>query len=444
MPDLKEQAKKIFFDTLRQVDIASVVNRAVRVEERVLDVAGTRIDLSQYRKVVIIGIGKASIPMAAAVEALLGNAFTRGILVTDRHHTLQVKSEVLVGGHPLPNATSVEAAGRIIDLINSCGSEALLIFLISGGGSALVEMPCTSDISLEDIRKLNQILIHSGATIEEINIIRKHVSAVKGGKMGYLARSSTCIGLYVSDVNYEDIRSIASNPLLPDSATIDDFFNVMSKYHLTEKLPPSIRALTRDGSLVGLPEDWREGGGATELSLLLIHNRDAMQASATTARRLGFRVEVEAGCEEGDYRYVADQLLERLIQLHREYPNDSVCLVSGGEVSCPVAGGGLGGRNQQFVLYCAARLAELDPSVEAAVLCCGTDGIDGNSNAAGAVADTDLAGAAGAQGLEISPFIQGYDSHSFFKQSGGLVFTGPSGNNVRDLRILLARRRQPA
>ena len=440
MPDLKEQAKKIFFDTLRQIDIASVVNKAVRVEERVLDVAGTRIDLSQYRKVVIIGFGKASIPMGAAVEALLGAAFTEGILVTDRHHTLQVKSEVLVSGHPLPNATSVEAARRIIDLINSCGSEALLIFLISGGGSALVEMPSTSHIALEDVRKLNQILIHSGATIEEINIIRKHMSAVKGGRLGYLARSSTCIGLYVSDVNYEDIRSIASNPLLPDPATIDDFFSVLSKYDLTEKLPSSIRALIKDERLLGLPEDWREGGAA-DLNLLLIHNRDAMDASATSARRLGFRVEVEAGCEEGDYRYVADQLLEHLIRLQREYPDDPVCLVSGGEFSCPVAGGGLGGRNQQFVLYCAARLAELDPSVEAAVLCCGTDGIDGNSNAAGAVADTDLAGAAKARGLEISPFIQGYDSHSFFKQSGGLVLTGPSGNNVRDLRILLARRR---
>ena len=443
MPDLKELAKKIFFDTLRQIEIASVVNKAVKVEESILDVSGTRIDLSQYRKVVIVGIGKASIPMGAAMESLLGAAFTRGILVTDRHHPLQVRSEVLVGGHPLPNATSVEAARRIIDLINSCGSETLLIFLISGGGSALVEMTSTPDISLEDLRDLNQVLINSGATIEEINTIRKHISAVKGGRLGYLARASTVIGLFVSDVNYEDIRSIASNPLLPDPAAIDDFFNVLSKYDLTERLPASIHALVRDGRLLGLPEDWREGGAAN-VNLLLIHNRDAMEASADSARSLGFRVEIEAACEEGHYKHVADLLVERLIQLSREYPEECVCLVSGGEVSCPVAGGGLGGRNQQFVLYCAARLAELDPSVEAAVLCCGTDGIDGNSNAAGAVAGTDLAGAAGAHRLEISPFIQGYDSHSFFKQSGGLVFTGPSGNNVRDLRILLARRRQAA
>ena len=443
MPDLKEQARKIFFDTLRQVDIASVIHKIVKVEESILDVAGKRIDLSRYRNVVVIGIGKASVPMGAALESLLGTRFTRGILVTDRHHPLQVESEVVVGGHPLPNGKSLEAARRIMDLINSCGNEALLIFLISGGGSALVEMPSISEISLQDIRDLNQILINSGATIEEINIIRKHVSAVKGGRLGYLARSSTCVGLYVSDVNYEDIRSIASNPLLPDRATIDDFFGVLEKYDLTEKLPSSIVALIRDGSLLALPEDWREDR-TDNTNVLLIHNRDAMEASANSALRHGFRVEVEAGYEEGDYRYVSDMLLERLIQLHRKYPDDPVCLVSGGEVSCPVVGGGLGGRNQQFVLYCAARLAELDPSIDAAVLCCGTDGIDGNSNAAGAVAGADLGVSARAQGLEISPFIQGYDSHSFFKQSGGLVFTGPSGNNVRDLRILVARRRQSA
>ncbi len=443
MLDLKEQAKKIFFETLRQIDIASVVNKIVKVEDGVLDVSGTRIDLSRYSKVAVIGIGKASIPMGAAVESQLGPSFTLGILVSDRHHTLHVRSEVLPGGHPLPNSNSFEAARRIVDLINSCGSEALLIFLVSGGGSALVEMPLTSDVSLKDIRELNQILINCGATIEEINTIRKHVSAVKGGRLGYLARNSKCVGLYVSDVNYEDLRSIASNPLLPDRATIDDFFSVLARYNLTDKLPASITSLIRERSLLDLPKDWRQDSAA-DLNLLLLHSRDAIEASANSARVHGFRVEVEAGYEEGDFRYVADMLVERLLEFHRRFPADCVCLVSGGEVSCPVVGGGLGGRNQQFVLYCATRLAELDASVDAAVLCCGTDGIDGNSNAAGAVGGTDLASAARAQGLEISPFIQGYDSHSFFRQLGGLVFTGPSGNNVRDLRILLARRRQSA
>lgn len=443
MQDLKEQARKIFFDTLKQIDIPSVVNKSIKVEAGFLHVAGKPIELARYSKVVVIGIGKASVPMGAAIEALLGSSFTGGILVSDRDHSLHVKSEVLVAGHPLPNSNSLEAARRIADLITSCGSEALLIFLISGGGSALVEMPLTPDITLRDIRDLNQTLINCGATIEEINIIRKHLSAVKGGRLGYLAKASMCVGLYVSDVNYEDLRSIASNPLLPDRATVDDFFRVLAKYDLTERLPASVASLISNRSVLSLPGEWRDEGAA-DLSLLLLHNRDAIEATAKSARARGFRVEVVAGYEEGDYRYVADVLAERVINLHRRYPDDSVCLVSGGEVSCTVVGGGLGGRNQQFVLYCAARLAELDPNVDAAVLCCGTDGIDGNSSAAGAVAGTDLAGAARAQGLEISPFIQGYDSHSFFKQAGGLVFTGPSGNNVRDLRILLARRYQSA
>ena len=444
MEDLKEQARNIFLDTIGQIDIAAIVNKAVKVDDNWLEVSGTRLDLSRYSKVVLIGMGKASIPMGAALESLLGPRFTKGILVSDRHHALQVKSEVLVGGHPLPNSNSFEAAKHIISLIKSCDINTLIVFLISGGGSALVELPLVPGISLEDLQALNQVLITCGATIEEINTIRKHLSAVKGGRLGYLAGASKCIGLYVSDVNYEDLRSIASNPLLPDPATLDDFFSVLAKYNLSERFPPSIASLIEKGSLPGLPGDWREDRAGADLDLLLLHNRKAIEASANSARAKGFRVEVESGYEEGDYKYVADMISARLLDLHRTYPNDCVCLVSGGEVSCSVVGGGVGGRNQQFVLYCAARLAELDPSVDAAVLCCGTDGIDGNSNAAGAVAGTDLAEIARALGLEISPFIQGFDSHSFFRQLGGLVFTGPSGNNVRDLRILLARRRHGA
>jgi glycerate-2-kinase len=173
--------------------------------------------------------------------------------------------------------------------------------------------------------------------------------------------------------------------------------------------------------------------------MLVLENADAMRCAAERARVRGFEVEVEEGYTEGHYRDVADALILKLVELHRRNPGRPVCLVSGGEVSCPVVGGGVGGRNQEFVLYSAARLAKLEGMLSAAVLSCGTDGTDGNSNAAGAVAHSGLASAARAQELEISPFIQGHDSHSFFKQAGGLIITGPTGNNVRDLRIMLAQ-----
>ena len=437
MTDLKEAAKHIFLEALRAIEPESLILNKLRLDGETLRVGSEQFLLDGFTEVVLIGMGKASLRMGCAVEKLLGQRVKRGILVTDRYSRVPVRSEVVVGGHPLPSANSLIAGERIVDLARSCGDDTLLIFLISGGGSALVELPVSPSISLEDLRLTNRVLISCGATIREINVIRKRLSRIKGGGLGWEARNSTRIGLYISDVNTGDLRSIASNPLLPEEAGEEAPGDLMRRFNLTEKLPRSVVDIL-DGAGEWLGDPWR-GGDLGPFPTLLLENSDAVKAAAEHARLLGFRVEERDDLIEGDYRTVADKLLEHLMDLKSSFPNERVCVISGGEVSCPVRADGIGGRNQEFVLYSAARLGSLGISEGAAVLSCGTDGIDGNSNAAGAVADAELVTDAARHAIDASIFISGNDSHTFFRRAGGLVVTGPSGNNVRDLRIMMAQ-----
>jgi glycerate-2-kinase len=309
-----------------------------------------------------------------------------------------------------------------------------MIFLISGGGSAMVEAPLWDDVTLEDLQKVNHILITCGANIGEINTIRKYLSRIKGGRLGALAAAPS-VAIYVSDVNPGDLRSIASNPLLEDETSLEDFFSVLEKYNLAHRLPKSIAARIKQGELPQLPKVRLE----PLPSLLLLDNGDALKAAARAAKRRGFHPVIDWRFTEGHYQQIADALLGRLVELKRDLPDKPVCLISGGEASCPVRGDGIGGRNQEFVLYCAIRMFELGFSFPASVLSCGTDGIDGNSAAAGAVADQDTAQFAARMGLSPADYLKRNDSSSFFKCVGGLIVTGPTGNNVRDVRLLLTK-----
>ncbi|HWP44671.1 MAG TPA: DUF4147 domain-containing protein [Blastocatellia bacterium] len=432
-----EQARDIFLASLAAIDVKAELKRRVRVEDETLFIDRQEIALSGKREVLVIGFGKASLPMGAAVEEMLGDRFSRGILVTDRRHRVKVKSDVIVAGHPLPNANSLLAGERIISAIESCADDCLIIFLISGGGSSLVEAPITPDVSLEDLQKLNKLLVGCGANIREINTIRKRLSRIKGGKLGLLASRLRSVGVFISDVNPGDIRSLASNPLLPEARREGEVEEIIERYNLGPALPESIRsALNLTGGGL-LPEGAsREGDWLTHI--VLLDNRDAVDAAAAYAARLGYLVEIDFENAEGDYRVVADRLIEKLRVLQSSNPGRPVCLVSGGEVSCPVKGDGLGGRNQEFVLYSASRQAAFDRESSVTVLSCGTDGIDGNSNAAGAVAGVDVVHAISKQGIDLTGYFSRSDVHSFFRQFGGAVFTGPTGNNVRDIRILLS------
>lgn len=435
MKDLKEQARLIFLRALERIDVGAIIDRKLKLNRSSLIVGDLEVNLNQYDEIILLGIGKASLKMGYAMERMLGDRVKSGVLVTDRRSRAKVKSEVIVGGHPIPTQGSLDGAKKLIELARSATDRTLVVFLISGGGSALVELPTFPEVTLEDLREMNRILVTCGASIREINTIRKQLSAVKGGRLGSMVNSAGVIVLFVSDVNAGDLRSIASNPALPEDLRSQDFFDVLEKYALMDRLPESIAKAIKAGLVT---DDDAISRSQPVEALLLSDNSTALQAAGETARELGFRTIIYEDLAEGKYQEISAELLERLFDEQRRSPNEPICLISGGEVSCPVFGDGLGGRNQEFVLYSAATLARSGINQPTAVLSCGTDGIDGNSLAAGAVADERTVGEALERGISASDYLERNDSHSFFVRTGGVVFTGPTGNNVRDVRLLLS------
>lgn len=437
MKDIKDQARLLLLNTLNLVDIKSLIRQRVQLVENTLFFNGETVDLASHNEILLIGFGKASLEMGEAFEALLGESLTRGILVSNRRKPISFRSEIIVSGHPTPNANSIMAAEKIISAIENSTERCLLIFLVSGGGSSMVELPIGS-ITLEELQQLNKALVECGATIQEINTVRKRLSQIKGGKLGRLTGKRKCLAIYLSDVNEGDLGSLASGPLIEQEVEPSLFQSILDRYRLLEKLPANL-ANTIQGEQKKLNNRQQSDPLQTISHLLLLDNRGLLEIAAQQAMRSGFRVEVCPDLVEGNYRLVAERLLERLRRLQKRFPQDPVCLLSGGEVECPVKSIGLGGRNQEFVIYSATRLTESDRDFEIAILSCGSDGIDGSSCAAGAIVSSDDVTICSGIGLDATSFINQNDSHSFLKQSGGLFILGPTGNNVRDLRILLSR-----
>lgn len=436
MNDLQSTAVRIYLRTLEALDPFKAVVSALRLEGDGLTIGSHSFDLRSYRRLVVAGLGKASVRMVAGVEAVLGSRLEPGILVTDRRHDdVPTESEVLLGGHPVPNRQSEVAARRLAALVGSCGKGDLVLFALSGGGSALAETPILDQVSLEDIALLNLSLVKCGANIENINIIRKHLSAIKGGRLGNLAGAAEIIVILLSDVNPGDIRSIASNPLLPDDTSLGDFYRVIDEIAVSASIPASIRSAVDQRRIAALPSGQPAG---RRVAVTLMDNLTAIETAARFARESGFFVVVEPSLQEGDYRDIAGRSITQLLEAVSRDGERRVAFISGGEVSCPVIGSGTGGRNQEFVLYSAAQLAAADTDLQTAVLSCGTDGIDGNSPAAGAVAGPGAVRRARELGADLESFFRNNDSHRFFRDFGGLVVTGPTGNNVRDLRLALA------
>ena len=435
MRDPKEEARSIFLETLKSIQLDSIIKRRLALDgDRLVVDGSSAIQLRDYGEVLLIGLGKASVSLGAALEDVLGEWMTRGLLVTNRQPELQTKSVVIVAGHPLPNVASLKAGKSLIHMVGSSKSDSLIVFAISGGGSSLAELPIFDTVTLDDLRELNRVLIGCGATIREVNTVRKHLSSLKGGRLGYLGRHCRSLALFVSDVNPGDLKSIASNPLLPDDETFDEFVSILERYQLRDRLPASIRNLIDSGSIPPLPLNW-DGEEGSHTNVLLLDNSDAVSAAARAAEARGFRVEVDQANAEEKYQFAADALIDKLLAIKQE--GTKACLVSGGEVLCEVTGRGFGGRNQEFVLYCAARLAARGLSERIAVLSCGTDGIDGNSSAVGAVADAGVIKTEVQMGFDASSFIAENSSTQFFCEAGGLIVTGPTGNNIRDLRLLV-------
>ncbi len=432
--DLRAAAQQIFHRTLAAVDATSIVRDHLSLLDDQLQIGGSKYGLTDIRRIIVIAIGKASVMMARAVEAILGDRITEGLVVSNAvTGESPERQRLVVGGHPLPDQGSLTAAETALQMLRAADSEeTLVIFLISGGGSALFEKPVDERITLEDLQVINRVLVGCGAVIAEMNIVRRLLSSVKGGRLAEAAPLSQQISLYISDVNSDSLSTVSSGPTLPGSATRADFDRIVARYNLMEKFPPHVSALLTSGSLPDLPKSCR---GSHHL---LLDNRLALlEAKRIAEEDFGYTTDIAGELVEGEVAEMAHTHIERVKDLRAQYRGKTVCLLSGGEVICPVRGSGQGGRNQEFVLRAAIEL-EKQGEEEMVVLSAGTDGIDGNSPAAGAIADRNTTRRARARGVSPELHLDNSDSFNFFDQLGDSIMTGPTGNNVRDLRILLA------
>jgi glycerate 2-kinase len=428
---MKEIARHIFDHAMRESSIGRAFARHVHCEHGVLRVCDDLYDLNSFSRVFVISIGKAAHSILTALHEHTGERF-QGIVASSVAPEFHVRGfRYFHGGHPLPNEESVRAADAILKSLNAQNEASLVIYLISGGGSATVEKPIDDEISLNHLIETYRVLVHSGASIGEINAIRKHLSAVKGGRMAQAAYPARQVSVLISDVPDGTPDALASGPTMPDSTTVEDCYGIAAKHRMLEQFPGCVRELFERHALEETPKS-DDPAFVHARRWTILSNAALIEGAKKEAERQGFTVVIDNSCDDWDYAKAADYLLGRLRELRRK--NERVCLLSGGEVTVHLENGGTGGRNPQVALYCAEKISKEN----ICVLSAGSDGIDGNSTAAGAIADGTTLERAKARGLDVAAHLSAFDSYPLFETLGDAIIVGPTGNNLRDLRILLA------
>jgi glycerate 2-kinase len=438
MTDLKQAALRIFHQTLSAIDIPSAMQRKLARSGSYIHVNGAPYDLAMYEQICAIAIGKASAAMAQGLaETLAPDVRARGLIVTPSLASgLPEGFRAITAGHPVPNEGSFEAARAILDLLAGANPKTLVFFLLSGGGSALVELPLDPRVTLEDMQALHRLLVTCGASIDEINAVRKHLSAVKGGRLAVAARTAMKITLGVTDVPEGQESALASGPTLPDPTTAAEACGVVLRYNLLAKLPTSIRErFEHPESIAETPKPADSTFDPRRAAFqILLGRHDLFHAAHHVSEAAEFVTICDNTTDNWPVGKAVDFLLAQLEQLKRANPDKSVAVIADGEVSSPVTGNGVGGRNLAFALDAVKKIA----GRRIAVLSGGTDGIDGSSPAAGAVADGETSARAQSLGLDPADYFRRSDAYNFFRALSDAIETGPTGNNLRDLRILLA------
>lgn len=429
---MRSAARAIFLHALAEAGIEKAFERHVHYQRGVLRVCDDLFDLNSYSRTVCISFGKAAHRMAEILARQVGTT-VEGIIVDPNRQAYQLSGyRYFEGGHPQPNQESVRAAEAVLKTLGALNPQSLAIFLVSGGGSAAVEKPADSEISLPDLIATYKTLVNSGAPIAQINAVRKHLSAVKGGRMAQAAAGVTQISILVSDVPENALDSLSSGPTMPDSSTVEDCYRIAHEHKMLPDFPVPVRELFERRALEETPKQ-DDAAFAKSRWWKVLSNETAEKAAKAAAVKHGFAAEIDHSCDDWDYARAADYLLERLRTLRHNCAR--ACIISGGEVTVKVPpNAGSGGRNQHFALYCAQKIA----GENIAALSAGTDGIDGVSPAAGAVADGTTLERAQKAGLDVAAHFNGFNAFPLFEKLGDTVQTGPTGNNVRDLRVLMA------
>ncbi len=427
----KEIAKNIFLEVMSAIDVRHAMRAKLKRQGDALMAGDVQVPLLRPPRVV--AFGKAANQMATGLHEILGGRLEAGVIVAPAESARKLdRFRYFAGGHPYPNAGSLEGASAALELVSSLTPDDVVIYLVSGGGSTLFEMPIDPEITLDDLLKFNQLLVTGGLPIEQINVLRKHISAVKGGRIATRAFPAHQLTLYISDVPDQFPSMVASGPTMPDESTIDDCYSLAETHKLAAKFPASIRKHFERRTLQETPKPGDEHFSLSGFFCLL-SNRDAVEAAKSASENAGFLCEIDSNIWDADFRLVADTSLAALDTLKRKHPQSPVALVVGGEVTCPVTGPGTGGRNQAFALHAAQRIA----GQKQVVLSAGTDGRDGNSPASGAVADGQTISRALDRGYDPSHYLALSDSYHFFRSLGDTLDTGFTDNNVRDVRLWL-------
>jgi hydroxypyruvate reductase len=437
---LLETAKSIFVDTLHHLRIEEVMRTRVHSQGETLHIGELAYNLKDFHRVVVISIGKAAAPMWDALRPEFELALKRGqpieaIVVGST--MLQEKDRrvrFFPGSHPLPSQISIDAAEAVLKLLASCDDRCLIFFLISGGASAMIEKALDGSVTVEETAQFYRALVQSGLPIAQMNALRKHFSQVKGGRLAVAAQKATQCTLLISDVPENALHLVGSGPSLPDPSTTEECRQIIAANLNALNLSQDLLAFFRNPELEETAKAdhpaFKKAGWVSLLS-----SGDLCRIAEENAARLGFHVVVDNRCDDWDYRDAAIYLLDRLQELRQLYPQ--VCLLSAGEVSVRLPSAhGVGGRNQQFVLECSRLINERN--LKATVLSGGSDGVDGNSPAAGAVCDETTVARAASKGLDIIAGLEQFDSFPIFQALEDAIIIGPTGNNVRDLRILLS------
>lgn len=437
---MKATATAIFSAGIKAVDPEACVKRWLHLTPGRLRVGKTVYGLDDIKKLYLIGAGKASAAMARSVEALLGDRIDDGLVVTKYGHGVPLnRCRLVEAGHPVPDENGVRATDALLDLVATAGPGDLILCMLSGGGSALTPAPAQG-ISLADKQETTRLLLSCGATIHEINTIRKHLSRIKGGRLCRAANGARIVSLILSDVVGDDLDIIASGITAPDSGSFGDCMEILSRYDLVERVPGAIRHHLSQGCSGRAAETPKPGDPvfANVRNQIVGSLADALSAAETEARRLGFKPLILTSMIRGESREVAKVLCAVAGEIRRSGRpvQTPACLLSGGETTVSLKGHGLGGRNMELALAAGIELAGIPRTL---LLSAGTDGTDGPTDAAGAFADGSTTARADALGISAARHLAENDAYRFFEPLGDLLITGPTRTNVMDLQILLVQ-----
>jgi len=433
----REKALPILSAALEAVDPVAAIKRHMVLHGSELLIGERTYDLDRYDSIYVIGGGKAGGSMAQAAEEVLGDRLTSGTINTKYGYLADTKIvRINEAGHPIPDAAGMAGARRMVDLASTASEGDLVVCLISGGGSALMTLP-VEGIGLEDMEALTSSLLRCGATINEINTIRKHLSQIKGGNLSRAAYPADVASLILSDVVGNHLDVIASGPTVPDSSSFADAYEIVQRYDLEAELPFSIIEHLRRGRDGAVPETPKEGDSlfAKTYNLIIASNEIAAQAAIEQARDAGFHTLLLSTFVEGEAREVAhvfSAVAKEILHSGRPVPQPA-CLVAGGETTVNIRGQGKGGRNQELALSAAIQLDGLNQTM---IVALATDGTDGPTDAAGAIADGSTLRRARSKKLLAREYLANNDSYHFFEELDDLILTGPTNTNVNDLTFV--------